>query len=112
MVSLNPVNEPVDENIIQPAQAVEDTFGEQYFPKQMSWYAPEGPQGWIEDGARKVREYPWLAIGAAIAAGLALGMLTRPLLRAGIAGLSMAMNGNDAAPDAQEPSNCGCTDEQ
>jgi len=84
MVSLNDIHDPINENVVQPAQPVEDNFGEQYFPEEMSWYSAEGPQGWIEMGARKVRENPWAAMGIALAAGVALALIARPLIRAGI----------------------------
>jgi hypothetical protein len=108
MVSLNPTNETADENIIQPAQAVEDTFGEQYFPEQMSWYAPEGPQGLIEAGARQVRENPWLAMGVALAAGVVLALCAGPLIRAGAAGISLATGLKSSAADDETDSDCTC----
>ena len=89
MVRLNENAFPPAESpsVVQPAQAVEDSFGEQYFPREMSWYAPEGPQGWAQAGARKVREHPWAAVGVALAAGLALAWIASPLLTAAISTL-------------------------
>jgi hypothetical protein len=90
MVSLNVNDINEDPNVVQPAHAEEDSFGEQYFPREMSWYAAEGPQGLIEAGARKVRENPWAAVGIALAAGFTLAMVGGPLIRAAMAGCELA----------------------
>src|SRR6185437_15167593 len=108
----DPGDGPGEENIIPVGQAGEGTVGGEYFPRQMSWYAPEGPQGWMEEGSRKVREHPWLAIGVAGAGGWAVGMLAKPLIRAGI---SMAMKQSEPEAEGEEPeaaSDCGCCDEE
>jgi hypothetical protein len=56
---------------------------EQYFPRQMSWYAPEGPQGRREELARLVKEQPLKAVGVAFLLGFALAMVGGPAVRAG-----------------------------
>jgi hypothetical protein len=58
--------------------AMEEPFVEGYFPHQMSWYAPEGPQGLIEAGSRWIRENPLHAAATAAAAGLLLAILLIP----------------------------------
>jgi hypothetical protein len=50
----------------------EGPYVEQFYPRQMSWYAVEGPQGRIEDLGRWIRENPWKAMAAGAIIGLAV----------------------------------------
>jgi hypothetical protein len=61
-------------------------FVEQHFPRQMSWYAPEGPRGALESISRCIRENPWFSLGLAAAGGILLGLLTIPASRSTAAG--------------------------
>lgn len=67
-------------------QRADAPFVEQHFPRQMSWYAPEGPQGALESLSRWVRENPWSSLGLAAAGGIVLGLLTIPASRSTAAG--------------------------
>lgn len=72
------------------AEYQEEPFGEQYFPRQLSWYASEGPCGMAESVARYVREQPFKAVGIALAAGFAMAVIGMPAIRIG-AGLGGAV---------------------
>ncbi len=72
---------PAPETQQQTPGTAEEPFVEQFFPRQMSWYAAEGPQGSLEEVARWVRENPWKAVGLAAAAGIVTGWLAAPAIR-------------------------------
>ena len=57
-----------------------EPFVEQYFPRQLSWYAPDRPGGPTEEIARWIRQHPWTAITLAAAAGLVASQLVGPAL--------------------------------
>jgi hypothetical protein len=83
-----------------PLQAdVDVPYVEHHFPRQMSWYAPEGPQGAVEAVGRWVRENPWTALGLGVALGAALSLLAGPAVRAGARRTGGACGG------------CGCSEE-
>src|SRR6185312_10604937 len=92
MVSPLPLEEPTPAPSM-PSAPTEEPFGEQFFPRQMSWYAAEGPQGNIEAIGRWVRENPWAAVGIAVGAGLAVALLAPPLLTLGMRGVRAAYDG-------------------
>ena len=95
MVSPLPLNVQ-NEELHEPTPApVEEPFGEQFFPKQMSWYAPEGPQGKIEDIGRWIRENPMAAVGLALAAGLGVALIARPLARLGAQSFDAACSADE-----------------
>jgi hypothetical protein len=60
----------------------EGPYVEQFYPRQMSWYAAEGPQGRIEDLGRWIRENPWKAMAAGAIIGLAVSQTVGPASRA------------------------------
>jgi len=92
-----PAGAPAD-----PLQAQHAHYVEQHFPHQMSWYAPEGPQGAMESAARWIRENPRRALVSAAAAGLVLGFLTKPAARGTVAGARALLR-------SRRPS-CACAD--
>jgi hypothetical protein len=55
-------------------------YVEQYYPRQMSWYAGEGPQGRVEELGRWIRENPWKAMAVGLIAGVAVSQVDRPFL--------------------------------
>jgi hypothetical protein len=59
----------------------EGPYVEQFYPRQMTWYAPEGPQGRIEEMGRWIRENPWKAVAAGVFVGLAASRASGPALR-------------------------------
>jgi hypothetical protein len=64
-----------------PLHCDDAPYVEQHFPRQMSWYAPEGPTGALESTSRWVRENPWPALGIAAASGILLALITGPAAR-------------------------------
>jgi len=72
-----------------PSDTLQDEhhpYVEQHFPRQMSWYAPEGPQGFLEAGSRLIRENPYRSLAIAAGVGLLLALLSRPAARTSMAG--------------------------
>ena len=81
-------NLPLESEPLEPESPMShwepsEPYGEQYFPRQLSWYAAEGPQGSLEQMLRRVREQPWKAMGVAMAVGFGLALLLGPIARLG-----------------------------
>jgi hypothetical protein len=76
-------NLPITSRSYETSWETHEPMVEQYFPRQMSWYAPEGPQGRREELARLVKEQPLKAVGVAFLVGFALAMVGGPAVRVG-----------------------------
>jgi hypothetical protein len=76
-------NDSIPAPTCDSAWDAEEPMVEQYYPRQMSWYAPEGPQGRIEEFARLVKERPMRAVGIAFLVGLAVAVMGAPAVKMG-----------------------------
>ena len=92
MVSMAP--QETDNGMKQ--RPMEDPFVEQFYPREMSWYAPEGPQGRIAEVGRWIRENPWPAIALGFFAGVLTAQIAGPSLwLAGRAAQTLCPSSND-----------------